>query len=286
MIKILITGGCGFIGSNLARQLVNKNYDVIVMDNLSNGKIDNIKGLNVSFIQKDICDDDYDFNNIDVVVHLAANKDLIKCESNKQNAFINNVIGTNNVIQKCIHYGVSKIVFASSLAIEGNSFYGKTKMVGENLCRYYSKEYGLNYTILRLSNVYGANTGSGVIPIFLSRLIDNKSCVIYGDGEQTRDFVNVVDVCQAIENSFNTHSMICNIGSGKSISINKLIELIGSITGNHPCIEYLPVRDIEIRDSIVDISNAITQIKYIPKISIEQGLSIEYNRIMSLKYNI
>lgn len=273
MDKILVTGGCGFIGSNLVRYLLDKNYRVGVLDDLRTSSRSNIDGLKVSLTVEDISQRvPYGAIWADAIVHLAASTSVIESNLNPAETWHNNVDGIFNVLEFCRQNCIKRLVFASSAAVEGDSVYGATKKVGEILCKSY-RRYGIETVCLRFSNVYGKfSNNEGVISKFVENIRQDKPIVVYGDGNQTRDFVNVQDICQAIELSLRAKPGGYEIGTGKETSINDLICILQKITGKSISIDYQPARGVEILHSVADISKAQSELGYVPCVELEQGI--------------
>jgi nucleoside-diphosphate-sugar epimerase len=296
-LKVLVTGGAGFIGSNLVRQLVADGNDVTVLDNLLSGFRSNLDSFpQVRFIEGDIRDDAAVAEAIkgaDVVFHLAAsvgNKRSI--DYPLVDAEIN-VMGTLTVLEAARHAGVRKIVASSSAGIFGelktlpikedhpvdpDTPYGSSKLCMEKECLVYAKLYDIETVCLRYFNVYGPNQRfdayGNVIPIFAFKMLRGEQLTIFGDGEQTRDFINVKDVVHAnikaamargLSGAFNT-------GSGERITINRLVKLLGEASGIEPQVVYGPPRPGDVRDSMADISAARNAFGFIPSVSIDKGL--------------
>lgn len=299
-MRTLVTGGAGFIGSNIVRLLVEKGYEVTVLDNLASGYRCNLGPFpEVRFIEGDVRDEatvNRAIAGIEVVFHLAASVGNTRSiEHPIEDAEIN-VIGTLRVLQAARQAGIRKIVFSSSAGIFGelktlpiredhpvepDSPYGATKLAAEKLCLTYSKLYGLEAICLRYFNVYGVNQRydayGNVIPIFAHQILHGMSMSIFGDGQQTRDFVNVRDVAQA-----NYHAALAegvsgvfNIGSGTRVTIKHLAELMIEIGGNRTAIEYGPPRAGDVRHSLADISAARQTLGYKPSVELQKGL-VEY----------
>lgn len=293
MGNILVTGGAGFIGSNLVDFLISKNYNVKILDNLTTGNKDNINE-NAEFIEGNI--KDYDIvskamENIDYVFHLAA---LVSVPLSIENPELNeetNVIGTQNVFEAALKNNVKKLICASSAAIYGDnkniplietqtpkpmSPYAQAKLYMEKLGKEYSKK-GLKTICLRYFNVYGKrqdpkNPYSGVISIFIDKALNNKNIIIYGDGNQTRDFIFIEDILDA--NLLALNELIpdnYNVATNKSISVKKLAEFIINITGSKSKIIHKEKRTGDIIESCADIDK-IKKYGFEPKYDIEQGL--------------
>jgi len=295
--RILVTGGAGFIGSNLVAALVNKGNELIVLDNLSSGYRSNLDPFpSVRLIEKDIRDHDAvkeAVKGCEIIFHLAAsvgNKRSI--DDPLYDASIN-VLGTLNVLEASRDAGVKKIVVSSSAGIFGelkhlpikedhpaepDSPYGCTKLCEEKLSLAYSKLYSAEVVCLRYFNVYGPNQRydayGNAIPIFVFRMLRGEPLYIYGTGEQTRDFVHVDDVVSANILAATTSSVsgVFNIASGKSITINRLVELIVEYGNARNVIEYTDKRPGDVLHSLADIDSASRNLGYSPTVNIEDGL--------------
>jgi UDP-glucose 4-epimerase len=295
--RVLVTGGAGFIGSNLVKQLIKNENSVTVLDNFMSGYRNNLDPFpSVHIIEGDVRDPDAvekAMKGVEIVFHLAAsvgNKRSI--DQPLLDAEIN-VLGTLQVLEAARKEGVRKIVTSSSAGIFGelktlpikedhpvepDSPYGCTKLCEEKLCLSYAKLYPIEAICLRYFNVYGPNQRfdayGNVIPIFVFRMLRNESLVIYGDGEQTRDFVHVDDVVQAnikaAENIGVSGAM--NIASGTRVTINRLVELITKNTISKINIEHYPERPGDVRHSLADLSLAKQKINYSPSVDLEKGI--------------
>lgn len=301
-MKALITGGAGFIGSNIAKFLLAKGHTVTVLDNFLSGYRRNLDPLpEVTLIEGDVRDKDVlarSMQNVEVVFHLAAsvgNKRSI--EHPIDDAEIN-VIGTLQVLEAARQSGARKVVYSSSAGIFGelktlpisedhplepDSPYGASKLGAEKACLAYSKLYPLEAVCLRYFNVYGINQRydayGNVIPIFAQRLLHGEPITIFGDGEQTRDFVNVQDVVQANYKAATATGVsgAFNIASATRITINGLAEMMAKVSGIKPRIEYAPPRKGDVRHSLADTSAALRAFDYAPVVGLEDGLD-EYMR--------
>jgi UDP-glucose 4-epimerase len=295
-LKILVTGGAGFIGSHLVKALVKAGHQVRVLDNLSTGSIENLADvLNaIEFVRGDVRDYgtvEYAVGGVDAVVHLAALIDVAESVEKPDLYFDVNVRGTYNVVKASKN--VSTFVFASSSAVYGEpirvpipedhplmpkSPYAASKVSGEAFVQAFANQYGFRPVILRLFNVYGPKQSrayAGVIIEFIRRVSRGESPVIFGDGGQTRDFVHVSDVVEAIMLSLRNEGArgVFNIGSGEGITINHLANLILKSMNREDLkpIYALP-RPGDIRHSIADITRAKKELKYEPKIRLETGI--------------
>ncbi|CAB3287172.1 Putative UDP-glucose 4-epimerase [Methanocaldococcus lauensis] len=250
---ILVTGGAGFIGSHIVDELIKKNYDVIILDNLTTGNKDNINPK-AEFVNADIRNKDLDekinFKDLELVIHQSAQINVRTSIENPIYDADTNILGTLNLLELMRKYDINKIIYASSVGIYGEpnylpvdenhpinplSPYGLSKYCGEEYIKLYNRLYGLKYCILRYSNVYGERQDpkgdAGVISIFIDRMLKNQSPIIFGDGNQTRDFVYVKDVVKANLMAFNWKNEIVNIGTGKETSINELYNIIKNEMG-------------------------------------------------------
>ena len=298
MTKALVTGGAGFIGSNVARLLVEEGYDVVALDNLSTGYPENLKELKrVRLVEADVRDEgavNRAMDGVEVVFHLAASVGNTRSIENPLDDSDINVLGTLRVLEAARLSGVRKIVCTSSAAIFGelkhlpiredhpcepDTPYGVSKLAEEKHCLAYAKLYELEAVCLRYFNVYGLNQRydayGNVIPIFAHLLLHGKSLTIYGDGEQTRDFVNVRDVARANLQAAQTRgaSGAFNVASGEAITVNQLVALLREASGIDPKLEYGPPRKGDVRHSRADISAARIAFGYSPSVELAPGLA-------------
>lgn len=296
-MKALVTGGAGFIGSNLVKALTQEKNDVIVIDNLSSGYKKNLSFLShVNFIEGDIRNAsllDKIMKDVEVIYHLAASVGNKRSIDNPFSDADVNVMGTLNVLEAARIHGVRKIVVTSSAgifgelktlpiredhAIEPRTPYACSKLYAEKIALAYADLYGIEVACLRYFNVYGPNQRfdayGNVIPIFVFKMLNNEPLFVYGDGEQTRDFVNVHDVVQANIKSANKAGVTgaFNIASGSQISINNLIKELALISGLNPEVRYLDKRPGDVRDSLADISLAAKAFDYCPDVNLKNGL--------------
>jgi UDP-glucose 4-epimerase len=296
-MKTLVTGGAGFIGSNIVRLLIEEGHDVSVLDNLSSGYCCNIDMFpNVHFIEGDVRNAEMvsrAVSGIEVVFHLAAsvgNKRSIEHPIDDSEI---NVIGTLRVLEAARLAGVRKIVFSSSASIFGelrtlpiredhplepDSPYGASKLAGEKLALTYAKIYNLEVVCLRYFNVYGVNQRydayGNAIPIIAYRMLNDLVVVIFDDGEQTRDFVNVRDVALANYKASLTTGIsgAYNIASGSRVTINNLVKQMSEVSGIKPSIEYGPHRNGDVRHSLADVSAAKQAFGYQASVGLKEGL--------------
>jgi UDP-glucose 4-epimerase len=292
-MRSLITGGAGFIGSHLVETLLNLGHEIVVLDNFSTGRLENISHI-LNKIELVECDlsiagnwMEY-FNDIDWVFHLAALADIVP-SIQMPNAYFNaNVNGTFNVLQASKAANVKRFIYAASSSCYGipDNYptketdeikpqypYALTKRLGEELVMHWSMLYDLHSVSCRFFNVYGtrsrtSGTYGAVFGVFLAQKLANKPMTIVGDGSQTRDFTYVTDVANALiaAAKSNKSSEIYNIGSGKTISINKLVELLGGEK------IHIPKRPGEPDCTYADITKTIKELEWTPEISIEEGV--------------
>lgn len=296
-MKVLVTGGSGFIGSNVSKMLLSKGVEVVVFDNLSSGNYDNIRELNVNFIKGDILDKDAIkevCKGVDVVFHLAASVGRQRSIDHPQLDSEINLIGTINVLEGMRANGVKKIVYSSSAAIFGelqspeidenhpqnaDSPYGVSKLAAEKMILSYSEIYDITAVCLRYFNIYGVNQRydlyGNVIPIFAHRLFAGEPLLIYGDGTQTRDFVNVYDVARAnvMAGLKYGKTEVFNLGSGESITINKLAQMMQEISGIDNGINYLPERKADVKHCKANANKVAEKIQFKTVVSLEKGLA-------------
>jgi UDP-glucose 4-epimerase len=261
-LRVLVTGGAGFIGSHVVRGLVSRGLHVVVLDDFSSGKIENLEKLasseDLRIVRGNIRDRkvvEEVLGSVDSVVHLAAFVNASESVKKPLETHDINVNGTLNILDGCIKKRVKKLVFASSAAVYGDgnplplrekdelrpiSPYAASKVCGEYYCKMYCNCYGFSSTILRFFNVYGPGQGSneyaGVITRFVNSGIHGRPFTVYGDGNQTRDFVNVKDVVTAVEKAISFKSSktdVFNICTGEAMTINDLVSSLCRIFGKN-----------------------------------------------------
>ncbi|MDP2729875.1 MAG: SDR family oxidoreductase [Dehalococcoidales bacterium] len=300
MKKVVVTGGAGFIGSHLAEELAGKGYQVVILDDLSTGKMKNIESLlkkgNVDFVKGSITGPSLLnklFKNVYYVFHLAAIPSVPRSVEDPQASHEVNVNGTLNVLLAARENNVKKVIYASSSSVYGDtptlpksedmmprpqSPYAVTKLTGEYYCQVFSNVYGLPAVCLRYFNVYGARQDpnsryASVIPTFIKKVSEGKPPVIFGDGEQTRDFTFVKDAVQATVLAAEDDAQgVFNIARGESITINQLARLVIGLIGKNGNPVYEAPRPGDIRHSLADISKA-RAFRYQPKYTLKDGLS-------------
>jgi len=295
-VKTVVTGGAGFIGSNIAAALFERGDEVVVLDDLSSGHAANLAShADIKLVEGSVLNGDLVAEvtrGADVVFHHAASVGNKRSIDDPRHDVMVNAVGTVNVLEGCRHGGVRKIVYASSAGIFGelrelpiseshplepDSPYGASKLAGEKACLAYAKLYDLEAVALRYFNVYGPNQRfdeyGNVIPIFVFQMLDGETLTIFGDGEQTRDFINVRDVVQANLKAADSRGVsgAFNLGSGSRVSINDLVRELARLDGELD-VRYGPPRPGDVRDSLADISRAHDALGFSPSVALPQGL--------------
>ena len=296
-MKILVTGGAGFIGSQIADAFISSGHNVCIIDNLSTGTKENINPK-AAFYEIDITDKDiiriFEKEKFDVVSHQAAQIDVRKSVADPVFDANTNILGTLNLLQACVKTGVKKFMFASTGgAIYGEqdyfpadelhptrpvSPYGITKLTIEKYLFYYHIQYKLNYTVLRYANVYGPRQNpfgeAGVVAIFANKLLQKEQPVINGAGEQTRDYVFVGDVVKAnIKTLEDKDSTIYNVGTGIETNVNQIFKQLNKITGNHAKEKHGPQAKGEQMRSVITSDKLFSKFNWKPVTNLEEGLS-------------
>jgi len=295
-MKILITGGLGFVGTNLISALNEQTgYDVFVLDNESLGKEENIADLDATLIKGDICDAETvesAVSNVDAIVHLAADTRVLESIDDPVKNYRINVQGTMNILEAMRKHGKKRIVFASTggaivgeaepplheqLVANPISPYGASKLAIEGYLSAYRGSYDFQPISFRFSNVYGPRSfhKGSVVAAFYKDLLNNRNMTIYGDGGQTRDFIYVGELCKTIIESFNHDiSGVFQLGSGDETSLNQLIDTMQNATGidMRGKVDYLDSRKGEIYRTYCDISKARNELDYNPHVELEAGL--------------
>ncbi len=301
-MKILLTGGAGFIGSNVAEGYIQKGHHVVVIDDLSRGKEENVP-QGVTFYKTSIGSADiekiFQREKPDIVNHHAAQIDVRKSVENPSLDAKTNILDSLNLLQMSVKYGVKKIIYASTGgAIYGEprytpvdenhpinpiSPYGVSKYAFEKYLEIYHKLYGIKYTILRYANVYGPKQDpygeAGVVAIFSKALLKGERCKIYGDGNQTRDYIFVEDVVEGnILSLTKGDGEILNLGTATETSVNELFQMMKSIISSSQDPEYLPIRPGEITRISLSWKKAEKVLGWKPKTSLKEGLKkvVEY----------
>lgn len=303
-MKVLVTGGAGFIGSHIVDLLVETGCRVSVADNLSSGRFENINPR-VNFYKIDVRDralaDAIARERPEAVIHLAAQSDVQRSLNDPPADAQINILGAINLLNACADCGVGKVVYASTAAVYGNpsclpvdedhpakpqSPYGVSKYTVEHYLRVYKEVSGINYTVLRFANVYGPRQDSsgegGVVAIFADKLLRGENPRIFGDGKQTRDFIYVKDVAAAsIAALRRGDSGTFNVGAGVGLSVNHLFRELKKITGSNLEPVYQPPRPGDITHSYLANESTCASLAWRPRYSLAEGLreTVEFYRM-------
>ncbi len=290
----LVTGGAGFIGSHVSERFAGLDYDVRVLDDLSSGVRSNLDPEWL-LLEADVRNPDAvreAVAGVDVVLHLAAFTSVPESFERRADCHTTNVVGTRNVLDACAQHGVRKLVFASTSAIYGElpdapkseaerpapgSPYAVSKLEGERLLEEYARR-GVASTALRFFNVYGPrqpadSAYAAAVPIFMELGLRGEPLTIYGDGHQTRDFVYVSDVAEAVVlAAASERTGVYNVGSGCPVEILDLANLIASLTGGPTAHHFAPPRPGDVRSSLALVTRIREALDWSPSCSLEQGL--------------
>lgn len=302
-MNILVTGGAGFIGSHLTKRLLMEGHSVSVVDNLSTGKLENVPSA-AHFYHLDIRDKKLSSVLIketpQIIYHLAAQTSVPLSVADPAEDAAINIAGSLNLFHTAVENKVSKIIYSSTAAVYGVpeilpitedhlvnpiSGYGLSKLTAEKYLQYYHLAYGIDHTILRYANVYGEGQDSsgegGVVAKFMQQALNRRRPQIFGDGQQTRDFVYVGDVVEAnIRSMQQANQQTLHISTSIATSITGLWENIQAITGIDLTPDYLPSRAGDIRNSVLDNRRAKQLLDWSPVYDIKQGLRAYYNQLM------
>ena len=296
MTRVLVTGGAGFIGSHLVRALLARGDDVRVLDNLSTGARANLADLPVELLVADVGEADQvraATRGVDTVFHLGAMISVPVSLENPANCYRTNVLGSLHVLEAARRELVRRVVLASSSAVYGDhdgpvaedaasrpmSPYASSKLAMEELARLYTSAMGLQTVCLRFFNVYGPRQDvhspyAAVIPLFIEALLDGRPPTIHGDGGQSRDFVFVEDVVQAMLQASQAAvaGQVFNIGQGQSWTVLELVQVLADLVPGSPAAVFGPVRAGDIRTSAADVGRATKALGYRPAWDLHQGL--------------
>ena len=303
-MRYLVTGGAGFIGSNTVDELVRRGHDVVVLDDLSSGRIENLARVrgDVEFIQRSVTDLEpvrEACRNVDYVIHLAARPSVPRSVKDPLETNRINVNGTLNVLVAARDAKVKRVVFAGSSSVYGEtrtlpkrefvpaapvSPYGMSKLTGEMYGQVFYRVYGLEFVSLRYFNVFGPRQDprspySGVLSLFNAALMRGTQPTVNGDGEQSRDFTYVANVVQAnllACSASGAAGLAINVGTGNRYTLNQTLALLQGITGRRALAKYGPPRSGDIRDSQADITRARQVLGYDPRIGFKEGLRLTW----------
>ena len=300
MAEYLVTGGAGFIGSNIVQELLKRSGKVRILDNFSTGKRQNLRPFlnDIELIEGDIRS--YHIvreavQGIDFILHQAALPSVPRSIKDPITTNEVNVVGTLNVLDAAREAGVKRVVYASSSSIYGNSAilpkvedmapdplspYAVSKLAAEKYCKVFYEIYGLETVCLRYFNVFGPNQDpssqySAAIPKFITAILNGSQPTIYGDGEQSRDFTYVENVVQANLLACEAEKVggeVLNIACGERITVNKLVGKINEILGKNVQAKYVDEREGEVKHSLASVERAKQCLGYEPRVSFEEGL--------------
>lgn len=300
-MNILVTGGAGFIGSNLVIELVKLGHNVKVIDNLVTGRIENLDSVKegITFINASITNIDIlkkEFKDIDIVFHLAALPSVPRSVLDPLSSNDSNINGTLNVLIAAKENKVKRVIYAGSSSAYGDtptlpkkedmtpnplSPYAVSKLSGEYYCKVFSEVYGMDTITLRYFNVFGPMQNSdsqyaAVIPLFIKKMMNDEQPTIFGDGEQTRDFTFVQNVIEgnilAMKHKSKFSGDVFNVAASSPITVNNLVKTINLLLKKDIKSIYVPHRKGDILHSFADIKKAKEKIGYLPKVSFEEGL--------------
>lgn len=297
--KVLITGGAGFVGSNVTERVAKCNGKAIVLDDLFTGTLDNItKGTEFEFVEGSVTDNNLVnklAKEVDLIAHMAA-RNIIISTKNPRNDYEVNIGGTLNILLAAKEHNIERLVYTSSASVYGNprilpitedertitfSPYSVSKLAGENYCRAFYETYGTPVTAVRYSNIYGPkqdpkNPYCGVVSKFMEMLDNDKRPHLHGDGQQTRDFTYVDDAVDGTLLALlspKAEGLVFNIGTGVETKIVELYQMIAELMGKDAKPKYIDRRDIDnIRRRAVSIELIRTLLRWLPQIGIQQGL--------------
>lgn len=300
-MRVLVTGGAGFIGSHLVTALANDGHHVRVLDDLSSGRRENLAGLPVELVVGDVGEMDVVATAVahcDLIFHQAALVSVPRSIQEPDRNHHSNVNGSFNVFEAARHAGIKRIIYASTAAVYGQlpglpkredsplqmlTPYAASKRMGELLAASYNYAYGMEIISLRYMNVFGprqnpASPYSGVLSIFCQAAVNGKGVTIFGDGEQTRDFVYVSDVVQAnlraaaVPAAQLRDSLIFNVGRGQQTSLNEIVTQLSQLTGQAIPITHQPARPGDIKHSVADVGLAQEKLGFVAETAVPTGL--------------
>ena len=296
-MKVVVTGGCGFIGSHIVDELIKKEYTVIVIDNLSTGKKERLN-INAKLIIADITKGEeltkiFQNEKPEIVIHTAAQVMLRKSLEEPIFDATTNIIGTINVLEACKQSNVKRIIYTSTggarygtpkyLPVDENhpleptSPYGISKHTAEHYVKLYKELHNLDYLIFCFGNVYGVRDDpkcKRVTSLFADQILKGEQPIIFGDGEQTRDFIFVLDLAEFIVNSIekNPEHKLFNLANGTQYSVNQIFNELKKISNHQGEAKHIEAVKGEVRDILLDTKLAQTELGWLPKTSMEEGL--------------
>lgn len=302
-MKVLVTGGAGFIGSHLVQQLLADGHEVTVLDDLSAGVREHLPASGFTFWKQDIRDEDIVqqivSEEFDAIVHLAAQTMVDASIRDPRFDADENVMGLLNVLEAARLSGVQRVLLASTAAAYGDvhesslpvredealhpmSFYGLTKVIGEHYLDLYHQLYGLDYVVLRFANVYGERQGDsgegGVLSIFAKRIAQGQDITIFGDGLQTRDFVYAGDIAAGLRRALVTEQVntVYNLSTQTETSLDELVGILKDVSGRELQVKHGPVREGDIYRSMLCNEKAVKVLGWQPSVSLAEGLRRTY----------
>ena len=298
LLKVLVAGGAGFIGSHLVRALQEEGHTPVVLDNLRTGLREHVPG-DIEFLEMDVCDgallQKIQGKRLDAIVHLAGQTMVDASVQDPKNDAQENIIGTINLLEAARQCDIERIIFSSTAASYGNvtaedlpvleskplapmSFYGLSKVTAEHYLEVYRQIFGMDYVVLRFANVYGERQGDGgeggVISIFAKRIVQGEDITIFGDGEQTRDFVYAGDIAKGICAALRTKDVntAYNLSTQTETSLRELVSLLSKVAGRDIIPLYGPERPGDIRRSMLANSKAVRGLGWKPVMPLLEGL--------------
>ena len=305
-MKILVTGGAGFIGSHLTRLLMERGEDVIVLDNLATGLRENLPA-GVILLEADVCSEGarklMAAGGFDAIVHLAAQTMVDASIRDPLYDERNNIGGMVNVLEAARTGGVKRVVFSSTAAVYGDvpesalpiredrtasplSFYGLSKVVSEKYMELYHQLYGLDYVVLRFANVFGERQGEGgeggVISIFTKKIAYGEGISIFGDGNQTRDFIYAGDIASGIYAALKTDRVneVYNLSTETETSLKELVQLLGDVAGKPIQPEFSAPREGDIYRSVLSNRKAMEALRWKPEMRMKEALRRTYGHFL------
>jgi UDP-glucose 4-epimerase len=299
MARVLVTGGAGFIGSNLVRALLERGDEVRVLDNFSTGNRANLEGLDIEIVEGELRSYERVHNAVrgtELVYHLGALGSVPRSVQDPLTSSAVNVEGTLNVLLAARDEGIRRVVFSSSASVYGSSRqmptteesppdpvspYGVAKLAAERYCVSFSRVYeSFEAVVLRYFNVFGPRQSpfsqyAAAVPLFITKIAAGEEITVYGDGEQSRDFTfvgNVVDATMRAASADGVSGQIFNVAAGSPASVNHVAETIGTIVGKPVRRRELPPRAGDLRDSSADLTKSQRVLGYAPKVALADGL--------------